>query len=165
MSRCVGLLLQILSFQFDCDISAKLSSFDRPVRDYGVQSRKTVDDNLKMGVVILGMHDSRVKEHTARLESWIKTRDEILEIERTQLYINSHPAPMQLAAAHKGKGKGKEKGKAKATQQPPPPCFHCTKKAHVRSDCRPRQKDLWRKGGQWLLRLQLMCKFGTMRQT
>ena len=103
MSRYVGLLLQILSFQFDGDMSANLSSCERLVRDYEVQSRKTVEDDLKMGVVILGMHDSRVKEHlmrnTARLGSWIKMRNEILEIARTQQHITSQP---QLGATPKG---------------------------------------------------------------
>ena len=119
MSRYVGLLLQILSFQCDGDMSATLSSFERLVRDYEVQSRKALDDDFKM-------HDSRVKVHlirnTARLDTWIKTRDKILEIARTQRYINAQLAPTQLGATQKGKGKCKEqeKGKPKATPPPPP---------------------------------------------
>ena len=78
-SRYVGRLLQILSFHFDGDMSAKFSSFEGLVRDYEVESRKG-DDDLKNG----GMHDSRVEEHlirnTARLDSWVKTRDETLDI-------------------------------------------------------------------------------------
>ena len=116
MSRYVGLLLQIPSFQFDGDMSGKLSSFERQVRGYEFRSRKAVDDDLKMGVVILGMQDSRhLICNTARLDTWIKT--ELLEITRTQQYIDAQPAPMQLGATPKGKGKAE--GKAKAS--PPPP--------------------------------------------
>ena len=61
-----------------------------------------MDDDFRMGVVMLGMHDSR---------------DEIPEVASTQQYVNSLPAPMQLGAAHKGKGTGN--GKAEA----PPPLF------------------------------------------
>ena len=78
----------MFSFQLDGGMSAKLSSFKRPVRDHEVQ-----DDDLKMGVVILGMYNARVKEHFTR------------NIARLD-----NPRPL---------GKGKEKGKAKAT--PPPP--------------------------------------------
>ena len=112
------------SSQFYGDMSAELSLFERVVRDNEVQSRKAVDDDLKMGVVILGMHGSLVKENlirnTARLDSWIKTRDEILGIAVTQQHINSQPAPMQLGTAPSciGKGQRKEKGMDKAT--PPP---------------------------------------------
>ena len=62
------------------------------MRHYEVQSRKAVDDDLKMGVVILGTHDSLVKEHlmlNTRLDSWIKTRDEILEFAHSQRYVNT----------------------------------------------------------------------------
>ena len=103
MSRYVGLLLQFISLQFDGDTFAKLLHVW--CVNYEVQSRNTVEDDLKMGVVILGMHDSHVKEHlirnTALLDSWIKTRDEILEIARTQQYINS-----QTGSHAQGQGHG-----------------------------------------------------------
>ena len=150
MSRYVGLLLPFLSFQLDGGMSAKLSSCERPVRDCEIQSRGS-------GHLVLGMHDSRVKEHlfrnTARLDSWIKTPDEILEIARTQQDINSQPAPMQLGATPKGKGKGK--GNLKPTHVKHPKanvksralqrkkeCFYCEKKGFVWADGRKRQKDL-----------------------
>ena len=73
--------------------------------------------DLKMGVVTLGMLDSRVTEHLIRnierLDSWFKTRDEILQTARTQQNTNSLPAPMQLGATPKGKNKGRRKGRPK----------------------------------------------------
>ena len=66
MSQSVEVLPNILSFHTDCDISAKLFSFERLVRDCEVQSQNAVDADPKKGVVILGMHDSSVKEHLIR---------------------------------------------------------------------------------------------------
>ena len=45
------------------NILTKLKPFERTVHDYENQSTKTVDDNIKKGVMILGMQDTRVKEH------------------------------------------------------------------------------------------------------
>ena len=67
---------------------------------------------------MLGMENMRVKEHLIRnsvkITSWTQMREEILEITRTQKYIDSQPVPMQLGANPKSKGKGKDsKGKGK----------------------------------------------------
>ena len=112
-SRSVWLLLQTLSFQFD---GADLSSFERFVRDYEVQSWKAVDDGLKMGVVTLGMHDSRVKEglirNTARLDSWNretrswKSRTRNSTSTHGQHQYNWEPRPMVRA-----RGRRKERKK------------------------------------------------------
>ena len=83
---------------------------------------------------MLVMEDMRVKEHfirnsvritrrtcrvreehlirnSVRITSWNQIREEILEITRTQQYIDSQPAPMQLAANPKSKGKRSKEGK------------------------------------------------------
>ena len=82
-----------------------------------VQSWKPVDDDLNMGVVILGIHNSRAKEHLIpTLHGWTlgsRRETKMLEIARTQQYINSQPAPMQLEATPKGKGKVRRKEKPK----------------------------------------------------
>ena len=52
--------------------------------------------------------------NSVRITSWTQKRKEILEITRTQQYIDSQPMPMQLGANSKSKGKGKDsKGKGK----------------------------------------------------
>ena len=42
-----------------------------------MQSRKNVDDDLKLGVVLLGTRDTTIKEHfirnAVRLTTWVKT--------------------------------------------------------------------------------------------
>ena len=117
-TRYVGLLMNVLEYKFRDDFPTKLAAFERTIHDYENQSTKTVDDDIKIGVTMLGMEDMRVKEHlirnSVRITSWNQMREEILEITRTQQYIDSQPMPMQLGANPKSKGKGKEsKGKGK----------------------------------------------------
>ena len=113
-TRYVGLLMNVLGYRFRDDIPTKLAAFERTVHDYENQSTKTVDDDIKIGVTMLGMEDMRVKEHlirnSVRITSWNQMREEILEITRTQQYIDSQPIPMQLGA--NPKSKRQVKGKA-----------------------------------------------------
>ena len=166
-SRFVGLRMQAMAYKFTGDIPSALAAFERLVRDYESQSNKKIDDDEKIGVVLLGMEDSRVKEHLIRnsagLDTWPKMREEILEITRTQQYVDSQPTPMQLGAIPRGgkdpkggrpkggkdpKGagkKGKDKGgKADGGKNPngEKECFYCRKKGHVKAECRKRQRDL-----------------------
>ena len=80
---------------------------------------------------MLEMEDMRVKEHlirnSAKITSWNQMREEILDISRTQQYIDSQPSPMQLGAKSKGKRKGKGS-------------FYCNKSGHVKAECRKRLK-------------------------
>ena len=117
-TRYVGVQKNVLGYRFRDDIPTKLAAFERTVHDYDNQSTKTVHDDTKTGVTVLGMEDMRVKEHLIRnsviITSWNQMREEILEITRTQQYIDSQPMPMQLGANAKSKGKGKDsKGKGK----------------------------------------------------
>ena len=121
---------------------------------------------------MLVMEDMRVKEHliqnSVRITSWNQMQEEILKITRTQQYIDSQPAPLQLGSNPRSKGKGKEgkgkgkegkgkgkdiKGKDKAKDvknesskkdksDDRRKCFYINKTGHVRADCRQRLKDL-----------------------
>ena len=136
--------------------SNKAGSIRENLHDYENQFTKTVDDDIKIGVTMLGMEDMRVKEHlirnSVRITSWNQMREEILEITRTQQYIDSQPMPMQLGANPKSKGKGKEgkgkgkdiKGKDKAKDvrnesskkvksDDRRKCFYCNKTGHVKA--------------------------------
>ena len=102
-----------------------------------------------------------MKEHlirnSVRMTSCTQMLEEILEITRTQQYIDSQPVPMQLGANpkskgkdkdSKGKGKGKDvngKGKGKDGKNEPSKkaesddqrkCFYCNKSSHVKAECR-----------------------------
>ena len=146
--------MNVLGYRFRDDIQCKLAAFERAVHDYENQSTKTIDDDIMIGVTMLGMEDMRVKEHlirnSVRITSWNQMREEILEITGTQQYIDSQPMPMQLGANPKSKGKGKDsKGtdskhesskKAKSDDQRK--CFYCNKSDPVKVECRKRLKDL-----------------------
>ena len=152
-SRFVGLLMQLLTFQFEGDLSHKVSQFDRLIAAYETQAKKKVDDDIKVGVAIVGMRNAKVKEHlvrnAARLSTWASMSAEVIEVSRTHEYLNSTPVPMQLGALHdkkaKGKAKAKAKGKGKGGQDAKKPssslgdkdkeCFYCKKKGHVKADC------------------------------
>ena len=70
---------------------------------------KTKD--IKIGVTMLRMEDMRVKEHfirnSVRITRWTQMREEILEITRTQHYIDSRLVPIELDANPKAEGKDK----------------------------------------------------------
>ena len=160
-TRYVGLLMNVLEYRFRDDIPTKLAAFERTVHDYENQTTKTVDDDMQIGVTMLGMEDMQVKEHlvrnSVRITSWNQMREEILEITRTQQYIDSQPMPMQLRANPKSKGKGKGKGKdikgkdkvknvknessKKMKSNDRRKCFCCNKTGHVRAEYRQRLKD------------------------
>ena len=114
-TRYVGLLMNVLGYRFRDDIPTKLAAFERTVhenqnnKDRRRRRQDRRDDSGDGGLV-------RVKEHliriSVRITSWTQVREEILEITRTQQYIDSQTVPLQLGANPKCKGKGKDvKGK------------------------------------------------------
>ena len=140
-TRHVGLLMNVLGYRFRDDFPTKLAAFERTVHDYENQSTKTAE----------GMEDMRVKEHliqnSVRIKSWNQMREEILEITRTQQYIDSRPMPMQLGANPQSKGKGKDSGKDKAprmqrTNRPRKQRATIRESASREAECRKRLKDL-----------------------
>ena len=61
-TRYAGLLMNVLGCRFRDDIPTKRAAFERTVHDYENQSTKTVEDDIKIGVTMLGMEDMRVKD-------------------------------------------------------------------------------------------------------
>ena len=150
-TRNVGLLMNVLGYRFRDDSPTKLAAFERTIHDYEKQSTKTVDDDIKIGVTMLGMEYMRVKEHlirnSVRITSWNQMREEILEITRTQQYIDSQPKPMQHGANPKSKGKGKAKDVRNASSKKVKnddrrKCFYCNKTGQVKAECNKRLRDL-----------------------
>ena len=86
-SRFVGLLMSILSSSFLGDIPAKISEFERKSKEYEQQLSQSIADDVKYGVLIMGVTNLQVKQHflrnAQRLDSWGKARDRLLEISRT----------------------------------------------------------------------------------
>ena len=111
-TRYVGLLMNVLGYRFRDDIPTKLAAFERTVPRLREPVHKDGRRRHQGGSDDVGDGDMRMKEHlirnSARITSWNQMREEILEITRTQQYIDSQPMPMQFGANPKSKGKGKE---------------------------------------------------------
>ena len=65
-TRCVGLFVNVLGYRFRDDIPNKLAAFERTVHDNENQSAKTLNNDIQIGVTMLGMEDIRVKQHLIR---------------------------------------------------------------------------------------------------
>ena len=96
-TRFVGLLMNVLSHKFEDDLPNGLVALERLIHEYEGRCSKSIDDR-KIGVTLLGMEDTRIKDH------WIRNRVS-LESTRTQ-HIDAQPVPMQLGATPRGKDKG-----------------------------------------------------------
>ncbi len=169
-TRTVGLLMQVLSYKFSGNVATRLDGFERLVRDYESQSGESITDATRIGVVMLGMEEPQIREHlirnAVRLNTWAGMKEEILEVTRTQHYMNNQPVPMQLGALpdlelgalpkgkkgkkgkEKGKGKGKKEDKGKAAGgDKKRTCYYCQKAGHQKAECRKRISDLARAEG------------------
>ena len=77
-TRYVGLLMNVLGCRFRDNIPTSWRRSRETVHDYENQSTKTVDDDVKIGVTMLGMEDMRVKEHlirnSVRITSWNRSK-------------------------------------------------------------------------------------------
>ena len=97
-SRFVGSLSLILATKFGTDIEAELESFDKTVPRYEMESGKTLDEEILLGIVIQGVQDQSMKEHliknAARLNTYEAVKTELLEIARTNRVLQSMPVAM-----------------------------------------------------------------------
>ena len=102
--RFVGLLRNVLSLPTQLQADGGL--------EHESQSSETVIDDIMTNVNVLRIEDGRVKSclirESTRIASWIQMRKEILEITRTQQYVDSNLVPMQIGLQPKSKGKGKD---------------------------------------------------------
>jgi len=118
-TRKVAMLLRLFTAHFTGDLSQSLDQFEAMVKEYENMSKKTIDEDIKIGLVIMNMMDKSVQEHliknSHRLETWPAMREELLEMTRTTQYLNNQAKPMELGAFVKGQGKGEF-------------CKHCGKK-------------------------------------
>ena len=124
-SRFVGLLMNLLQFSFDGDIPAKIAEFEGKVKEYTDQSGQGMSDDVLYGILVMGIQGISVKQHLVRnshrLNTWATAKAEILEIARTQRFLQDNPQPMQISALPKGKdGKmEKERKVTKARRETP----------------------------------------------
>ena len=113
-TRKVGLLIKIPTAKFSGDIPQSLDQFEHLVREYEGQAGKQFDEDLKIGIVIVNMVDTSIQQHlvknSARLETWKALKEELLDMARTEQYLNSLPKPIELGATPKA---GRDQAKAR----------------------------------------------------
>ena len=134
-------LLEVLPYDFKSgEMLDSLENFERLVGQYEKESGKTLDDDLKIGIVIRGIEKGSLREHlllhSERADTYDLFRQEVDTIARAQSTNLMQPSPMDLSAfnakaGRKGGGKGDSKtAKFEGT------CNNCHKVGHKRADCR-----------------------------
>ena len=85
----------------------------RETATYDRDSGKILDDEIKVGTLLLRLPESELKTHLLmrvdKLKKWTDFRDEVVAISRAIAVAQSQPTPMDIGAVGKVKpGKGGE---------------------------------------------------------
>ena len=87
-TRNVGMLLELLSFNFEGDILSRLEVFERDLQRYTTSSGTEVQDDMRSGIVLRNLPKGSLREHLIlnadRFKSWTAFRDEITNVSRAQ---------------------------------------------------------------------------------
>ncbi|CAK0897778.1 unnamed protein product, partial [Prorocentrum cordatum] len=123
VTRAKGLLQQVLGFGFESDdVLHELGRFEKVVQQYENATGKTVDDDLRTGIVIMSIRQDDLARHVVmnsdRFDTHDKIKDDIIGIYRTKEYLVTGPLPMDVSAVD-----------ARAR------CDVCGKTGHTRRDC------------------------------
>ena len=136
--RFIGLLRNVLSCKCKDDVPTQLP--------------ETVTDDIMTDVDVLGMEDERVEicltMESTGIANWIQVRKEILEITKTQQYIDNNLVPVKIGVQPKSMDKSKHgkdarnESSEKVKDDDQRKCYHCREAGHAKSRSRTRLKDL-----------------------
>ena len=119
-----GQLMSILSCSFQGDTDERITAWEREIATYERDRGKTLDDEIKVGTVLLRLPESQLKTHLLmrvdKLEKWTDFRDEVVAISRAIAVAQPQPTPMDIGAVGKeksGKGGKGSKGTGKRNSQ------------------------------------------------
>ena len=106
-----GQLMSILSYSFQGDTTERITAWEREIATYERDSGKILDDEIKVGAVLLRLPESQLKTHLLmrvdKLKKWTDFRDEVVAISRAIAFGQTQPTPMDIGAVGKGQsGKG-----------------------------------------------------------
>ena len=62
-SRFVSVLSLLLSTKFGKDLEAKLNSFERAFRQFELESGKSMDEEMLLGIIVNGFTDQGLRDH------------------------------------------------------------------------------------------------------
>ena len=152
-TRFAGQLMSILSYSFQCDTTKRITAWEREMATYERDSGKILDDEIKVGAVLLRLPESQLKTHLLmrvdKRKKWTDFRGEVVSISRAIAVAQSQPTPLDIGAVGKeksGKGcKGSKAGKRNnPTQQA---CSRCGNTDHTSANC-PHSDKTCRKCGK-----------------
>ena len=146
--------LMILSFSFQGDAAERITAWEREIATYERDSGKILDDEFKVGAVLLRLPESQLNTHLLmrddKLKKWTDFRDEVAAIFRAIAVAQSQPTPMDIGAVGKGKsGKGGKgsKGAGKRNNSTRQACSRCGNTDHTSANC-PHSDKTCRKCGK-----------------
>ena len=100
-------LMSILSNSFQGDTTERITAWEREIATYERDSGKILDDEIKVGAVLLRLPESQLKTHLLmrvdKLKKWTDFRDEVVAISCAIAVAQSQPTPMDIGAVDKGK--------------------------------------------------------------
>ena len=137
-TRFAGQLVSILTFSFQGDATERITAWEREIATYERDSGKILDDEIKVGAMLLRLPESQFKTHllmrVEKLKKWTDFRDEVVAVSRAIAVAQSQPTPMDIGAVDKGKsGKGGKgsKGAGKRNNQTQQACSRCGNTDHT----------------------------------
>ena len=153
-TRFTGQLMSILSYSFQGDTTERITAWEREIATYERDSGKILDDEIKVGAVLLRLPESQLKTHLLmrvdKLKKWTDFRDEVVAISCAIAVAQSQPTPMDMGAVGKwksGKGGKGSKGAGKRHNQNQQACSRCGNTDHTSANC-PHSDKTCRKGGK-----------------
>eukprot|EP00971_Amphidinium_carterae_P119114 2359761-Amphidinium_carterae.1 len=115
-TRFAAQLMNLMAYNFAGDVIERMTSWEREVGIYESASGKKLDDEARIGIILLRLPDSPLKTHLLMrvdtLQAWADFRQEILSISRAMATSSRMATPMEIGAIAKGKNKGKDDQKA-----------------------------------------------------
>ena len=96
------MLLELLAYDFEGDVSGKLVAFERDIFRYEQSSQEKFPDSIKIGTLLRRLPEGPLRQHlllnSARLTGWASMRDEVENLRRAQLASASGLMPMDVSA-------------------------------------------------------------------
>ena len=99
-TRFAGQLMLILSHSSQVDTTERITAWEREVATYERDSGKILDDEIKVGALLLRLPESQLKTHLLmrvdKLKKWTDFRDEVVAISRKIAVAQSQLTPIAI---------------------------------------------------------------------
>ena len=127
----------------------RITAWEREIATYERDTGKILDDESKVGAVLLRLPESTLKIHLLmrvdKLKKWTDFSDEVVAISRAIAVAQSQPTPMEIGAVDKGissKGGKGSTGDGKRNPQTQQGCLRCGNTDHTSANCLHSDKNV-----------------------